>query len=386
VQAVPTTPTDTTPSVPANHIDLESNEAQKLLDDAFNSALGKEVKVEVPVVKDTPKTEDVTVVPPEVKPDKPTEVSQNTKPSTETVAKEALPGVPDWAKDLPKEVQEKVLDIANQAQYHQQRWRSDVGRQSALQSKLTEARRELASLKANRNTPQNPAATAATGATPPVQTTEEWKQIIEADPSLAKAIESRIQAEVSQAKADLNRQIDANIDPLYQHTMQTFVEEQQRILRDAIPNVDEVLQSPVYKYWINNVAAPGIKQLAETSTDSSDAINVMRIYANDAQGVYEYMVRNGMMHPLPSQQQVQQQAQPAPQQVQSSAPTLADKVAKVREQKVHAAPVVPTAPVAAPTTSMATSLASSKPGQQIDLDDDYVKRALEEAYNQYKRK
>ena len=169
--------------------------------------------------------------------------------------------------------------------------------------------------------------------------------------------------------------------------MQAFVDEQQKLLREAVPNVDEVIQSPVYKYWITNVAAPGIRQLAETTTDYADAFNVLRMYANDAPGVYDFLVRSGHIQ-APANTQVQANAQPA-QQVQTAstnnATALADKVAKVREQKVHAAPVVPTAPVAAPTTSMATTLASSKPGQQVDLEDAYVQRALEEAYNRYKR-
>lgn len=389
VQAVQQAPVQE--QIPANHIDLEAPDTQKLLDDAYNSALGREVqKVDVSSAPDK------VTVHEEKKVTEPTEEPKDevkaatTAPAKDSDTKEVLPGIPDWAKDLPKDIQEKVLGIAHEAQYHQQRWRSDIGRQSALQAKLTEARRELANLRAAQQrvsqVPQgNPAATAQKGdAQQTPQALAEWNQIIEADPNLAKAIESRIQAEVTQAKAELKGQIDANVDPLYQHTMQAFVDEQQKLLREAVPNVDEVLQSPVYRYWITNVAAPGIRQLAETSTDYADAVNVLRMYANDAPGVFDYLVRSGHIQ-APPNIQVQANAQPA-QQVQSTqTTTLADKVAKVREQKVHAAPVVPTAPVAAPTTSMATTLASSKPGQQVDLEDAYVQRALEEAYNRYKR-
>jgi len=378
-------------SIPDNHIDIDSQETQKLLDDAFNTARGKdspsvevttpEVKTEPPVEIDASKDESGTtkvVAPTQAK-------VEDKKPKEEKPEdKQELTGVPDWAKDLPREVQEKVLSIAQEAQYHQQRWRSDIGRQSALQNKLTEARRELARLSSQVRTPQEDTDLAAAAKGDHSKSLEEWNQIIEADPNLARAIDLRIKAEVSQAKTEIARQVDANIDPLYQHNAQAFVEEQNRILHEAVPNVDQVLQSPVYNFWINNRAAPGIRQLATTSTDASDAINVLRVYAQEAPSVFNEMVSSGL---IPAPQQGQVQAQPAqPAQQQTVDTSVADKVAKVREQKVHAAPVVPVAPVAAPTTSMATTLANSKPGQAIDLEDAYVQRALEEAYNQYKRK
>jgi len=383
-------------TIPANHIDIDSQETQKLLDDAFNSARGKDT----PSVEVVPEPKEPAKEAPQVEIDAnkdeastatkvadTTEAKQEDAKSKETPNKDSqeLVGIPDWAKDLPREVQEKVLSIAQEAQYHQQRWRSDIGRQSALQNKLTEARRELARLSSQVKRPQEDSDLAAATKGDHSKSLEEWNQIIEADPNLARAIDLRIKAEVNQAKTEIARQVDANIDPLYQHNAQAFVEEQNRILHEVVPNVDEVLQSPVYNYWINNRAAPGIRQLATTSIDASDAINVLRVYAQEASGVFNEMVARGM---IPNPQQVStQSAQPVQQQTTTQVDTsVADKVAKNREQKVHAAPVVPTAPVTAPTTSMATTLANSKPGQSIDLDDEYVQRALETAYNQYKRK
>lgn len=392
----PETQVATPDTIPANHIDIDSQETQKLLDDAFNSARGKDTpSVEVvpepkEPVKEAPQVEidvnkDETSTATKVADT--TEAKQEDAKSKETPNKDSqeLVGIPDWAKDLPREVQEKVLSIAQEAQYHQQRWRSDIGRQSALQNKLTEARRELARLSSQVKRPQEDSDLAAATKGDHSKSLEEWNQIIEADPNLARAIDLRIKAEVNQAKTEIARQVDANIDPLYQHNAQAFVEEQNRILHEAVPNVDEVLQSPVYNYWINNRAAPGIRQLATTSIDASDAINVLRVYAQEASGVFNEMVARGM---IPNPQQVStQSAQPVQQQTTTQVDTsVADKVAKNREQKVHAAPVVPTAPVTAPTTSMATTLANSKPGQSVDLDDEYVQRALETAYNQYKRK
>lgn len=392
----PETQVATPDTIPANHIDIDSQETQKLLDDAFNSARGKDT----PSVEVVPEPKEPAKEAPQVEIDAnkdeastatkvadTTEAKQEDAKSKETPNKDSqeLVGIPDWAKDLPREVQEKVLSIAQEAQYHQQRWRSDIGRQSALQNKLTEARRELARLSSQVKRPQEDSDLAAATKGDHSKSLEEWNQIIEADPNLARAIDLRIKAEVNQAKTEIARQVDANIDPLYQHNAQAFVEEQNRILHEAVPNVDEVLQSPVYNYWINNRAAPGIRQLATTSIDASDAINVLRVYAQEASGVFNEMVARGM---IPNPQQVStQSAQPVQQQTTTQVDTsVADKVAKNREQKVHAAPVVPTAPVTAPTTSMATTLANSKPGQSIDLDDEYVQRALETAYNQYKRK
>jgi len=393
----PETQVATPDSIPANHIDIDSQETQKLLDDAFNSARGKDT----PSVGVVSEPKEPVKEAPQAATNASTDEDSGAKQATTTQAKaedkspdtgtteskQELVGIPDWAKDLPREVQEKVLSIAQEAQYHQQRWRSDIGRQSALQNKLTEARRELARLSSQVRQPQEDSDLAAATKGDHSKSLEEWNQIIEADPNLAKAIDLRIKAEVSQAKTEIARQVDANIDPLYRHHEQAFVEEQNRILHEVVPNVDQVLQSPVYNFWINNRAAPGIRQLATTSTDASDAINVLRMYAQEAPSIFNEMVSSGML-PAPQvlQQNPSQTAQPAHQQTVSNDTSVADKVAKNREQKVHAAPVVPTAPVTAPTTSMATTLANSKPGQSIDLDDEYVQRALETAYNQYKRK
>jgi hypothetical protein len=375
------------PETPANHIDIDSDETQKLIEQEFNKALGhhspaatavaspevvdkpievpKEIKeapavvAEVTKVEGTPQVESATT----------TQVTKTDE--SKTVADSGL-NVPDWAKSLDPELQKKIYDVAQAAQYHEQKWRSDVGRQNALQQKLLEARKQLATLSSQVMKPQDDnLAAAAQG--DHAKSLAEWNQLIEADPNLAKAIDLRIRAETAQLKAETQGQIKATVDPLYQHTEQNHVEEQRRILHDNVPNYQEVIKSPVYQYWFNNHAAPGIQNLARSSADASDAINILKMYAQEAPHVYNEMVNRGM---LPREEAtVTQPARSVP--AQDTA--LADKVAKTREEKVTQAPVVTSVQTPVVATS-ANSLSNSKPGQAIDLDDEYVKQLFEAEY------
>jgi len=385
--------TDTISSTPNSEVDLDSPEAQALLESAFKAASpgGSEIATSpapAPAVETTPSptvTEAVKVVEDaeakkvteaiaKVEGGTPTEsVASDTTQSAPTPAATPTAAAVDWAKDLPKEAQEKIQQLLiNRQEYHQ--WRSDSGRQAALQAKLAEARREAEALRARLSSQHMDVAAKQDE----LNQLEHWKELLKADPNLAKAFEARLAYERKDVRAETKEHIDATVNPLYQHTEASYLEQQREALAEQVPNYQEVIKSPVYQYWINNVAPTGLRQIANTSSDIQDAVFVMRSYAEQAPSIYNHMVTSGMIQGQPysaHQQQTQAQA-PAV----SAASSVADQVAQSRQERVQAAPVVTTAhnPIA---TSSGGSQVSSRIGDLIDIDNPAVAAMFADAYN-----
>jgi hypothetical protein len=373
-------PTDTTiSSNPQDTVDLDSAEAQKLLESAFKEASGLGTNdATAPVAETT--TDTTTASASETqeqdKVDAAIAAATDQPPPADTPPapadqKPVTYNGPEWAKDLPEDVRGKISELLiNRSDYH--KWRSDTGRQAALQAKLVEARREAESLKA-RLTQQHLQAAANEDQT---KTIEQWSELLKADPNLAKAIESRLAYEREQVRAETRGHIDATVNPLYQHTEESYIEQQHAALAEQVPNYREVIASPVYKYWLDNVAPSGVKQMATTSTDVSDAVFVMRTYAGQAQDIYNYMVDSGAIQgpriSAPS-------SAPQPTNTQPTS-NVADKVAQSRQEKAHSAPVVvtPTNPIG---QSSGGQQLSSRVGDLIDLDNPAVMSVFADAYN-----
>ena len=367
-----------------NQIDLDSADAQKLFAEAFATAKGAEAPAPTPAPVPEP------VTPPAVEETKPEPVATEkvepakaevvTPPAkVEEPAKSDDVQVPDWAKgvELPADIKANLSKELQEKLYYQHKLKSEQGRQAALQKYLFDARRELEQLRSQVSRPQDPALAAA-AKQDQAKTLAEWNALKEADPSLASAIEARLGLESSQTKADLERKVDATVNPLIQHTEQGYADRQREILMEQVPNYVEVVNSPVYAYWFNNKAPNGIKNLAASSVEAADALTVLQIYAQAAPETYHEMMQRGLIKGEPVQQ--------APAQVQSTAVDTAnaDRVAQSRAQKIVAAPVVQNVPnpiAAAPTAPFA----NNRPGGQIDIDDPAVRAMFEAEYKKNQR-
>ena len=390
--------TDTISSTPNSEVDLDSPEAQALLESAFKAASpgGSEIATSpapAPAVETTTsptitepdkgledaEAKKVTEAIAKVEGGTPTEpvASDTNQPSTpsaqQTPAATPTAAAVDWAKDLPKEAQEKIQQLLiNRQEYHQ--WRSDSGRQAALQAKLAEARREAEALRARLSSQHMDVAAKQDE----LNQLEHWKELLKADPNLAKAFEARLAYERKDVRAETKEHIDATVNPLYQHTEASYLEQQREALAEQVPNYQEVIKSPVYQYWINNVAPSGLRHIANTSSDIQDAVFVMRSYAEQAPVIYNHMVTSGMIQGQPysaHQQQAQATAPSVP-----AATSVADQVAQSRQERVQAAPAVTTAhnPIA---TSSGGSQVSSRIGDLIDIDNPAVAAMFADAYN-----
>lgn len=366
--------------IPFNHADVESAENQKLFAEAYASESKKETQIAHVVTEEVKVPEVITPEPViATKPlvETPVVIPDTTK--AEPVVVKTY-DVPDWAKDLPDTVKEKLQEEIQQKLFYEHRLKSEAGRQSALQKKLFDARRETERLRNHVAPPQDPALAAAAKQDAEKQLAE-WNALEVADTNLAKAVDQKQQMGLAQLREELKREINATVNPLNQHIEQGYVEEQRRLLSEAVPNYAEVINSPVYKRWFDNDASPGIRQLASTSSDYNDAITVLRMYSQEAPRIYNDMVRAGE---LPAPPQTQPQAVQPTTTVQTVDTTHADAVAKAREERIKAAPVVQNTPnpVSPPTT---TPFANNRPGGSVDVEDLAVRALFEEAFKKNQR-
>lgn len=369
-------------NVPTNHIDLDTDDAQKAFAEAYNKVTGRSDQAKTVTEPDKPALETP------VEPEKETPVAQETvvkedkETVTETPAAKEEPQKKDdpyaWVGALPQDIQDKIRKEIDSRSLAEQRLRSDVGRQNALQQKSLRLERELADLRSKVLKPQDPELAAAAKADVN-KSLAEWNTLIEADPSLAKAVETRIQAELNALEKKFEQRINAQTDPLYQHSLDTYAERERQLLQQEVPNYQEVIASPVFSYWVSNIAAPGLQKLASDSNDHRDAITVLKAYSNDAQGVYEFLVSTGQMQALPVQETAK--TEPA-KQVEVKDTSHADKVAQSRQQKVQTAPIIPTSPNPIATPKI-NSLGTSRPGDAADLDDAATLAVFEDAFKKY---
>lgn len=378
--------TDTATNVPVNHIDIDSPEVQKLFSDAFSEAHGVDVPAIVPVIPEPVVVEDKKEDIPAVVATTP-EAKVDTPPAQVTEPVQAAPvqrpsDIPDWAVKLDPELQDKVREVLRSKLQAEQRARSDSGRISAFQKQILERDRRIADLASQSKKPLDENLAAA-GKQDQAKSLEAWKQLNEAEPGIAAAVDARL-AQIQEQIAGVKDAAKAQTDPLYQQQERAYVEDQRRLLTEAIPNYVEVVNHPVYKYWFDQKASSGIKTLASTSTDHADAVNVLSMYAQWAStpAALSELVSRGIL----SKDDVPQQA-PA-QTVQTSTDqvdtALADKVAKSRSDKVTAAPVVANAPNPI-TPGNVSHLHNSKPGDQVDIDSDAVAALFADAYKKNKR-
>lgn len=248
-------------NVPTNHIDIDSADAQKLFADAFKEARGVETPAHTPVIE-TP-----TVVS-EAKVDVPAEpVVETPKPDVAVEKKDtpappepekkeevqARSDLPEWASKLDPALQENIREVLTARQTAEHKARSNAGRQAALQRQIYERDRRISELVAKMIKPSDNNQIAA-GKEDSAKTLEAWKQLNEAEPGIANAVDSRIKALEDQLNQKLAANADvikATTDPLYQQRETEYREQQQQILADAIPNYADVINHTAYKYWFD---------------------------------------------------------------------------------------------------------------------------------------
>jgi hypothetical protein len=300
--------------------EISVEDAANFLQEDFNKIQGKAPE---PTPEPTPAPEPATeatpatTTEPEGEPAAPEK--ENSQPTTE-------PDPYSWLEKVEdKELRDKIVTEIQSRLQAEHRIRSDNGRVAAYQRQTRELKNALAQLQAAKNKPSEGRPPAA-GEAP--STPEEWNSVIEADPVLAKAVQALLKSEVEAAKAavrgEFQEKLKGAVDPIYSDRVQQGREQEQQKLLQAVPNALEVVQTPEYQYFINNVAPPGLRKLAFESVDHRDAVAVMRDYAS-------WMIATGQAQPQAASQPQQTTQTPAP----AEGTTEADRIAKERAAKLN---------------------------------------------------
>lgn len=334
-----------TPATPAGS--LTQKEADKLFRDAYSDiakSQGRDVRYEAPSYE---QDEPVTPAPvaektPSAEPAPAPEPAQAAQPETPPIATTPASEEPkaktieEIIKELPGEAQTYIQNVLAERNLAEQRYRTTSGRLHKTRQEFNENLRELAELRARATKPSG-SAEEAQAKVDHAKSIDEWRQVIEAEPTLAKAVDALTDAKVSAVRNELitlreslsAREAAANET----HTEATKQQEWDRLVQ-IVPNIEDVIGSKEYKYWINNVAPPKLKEMAEESIDHRDALFVLQAYTPYAVALNEHM-----------QKQSQSAAPASPAQpAQPAAPTRADEIAIQRQNK----PVAPVAPGAPP--------------------------------------
>lgn len=323
-----------TPAAPAGS--LTDKEAAKIFRDAYSDIHKSQGRInnsyEAPSYEEpvtpapveqatpTPSTDPVTpVVQPEAQPATPEAAAPAEPPKPKTIE--------EIVKELPGEAQSFIQNVLNERALAEQRYRTTSGRLHKTRQEYNDNLRELAELRARVTKPTS--AEEAQAKVDHAKSIDEWRQVIEAEPTLAKAVDALTDAKVSVVRnelTELQKSLAARDTAANETQFELNKQQEWDRLTQAVPNIQDVIQSQEYRYWVNNVAPPTIKKMAEESIDHRDALFVLQNYHPYAVALNEHMQKTS--NPQPS----------APSQpVQATTPNKADEIANQRNNK----PVAP---------------------------------------------
>lgn len=232
---------------------LSDAEADKLFEKEFARLTNQEYnESEAPAAEEQPE-EEVKVVEeqPVVEPPVAEETKTNTPPSDPN----------EWLKTLPEEARNRYLK-------DQQDFKANASRVAGFQRQLDEARRQLHELK-------NPPAKQPE---PEPKKLDKWEALTETDKELALSVEQRIADAVAQATKDVEARFIARVAPIEHREYEAQVQNELYLLKQAVPNYEEVVQDPHFQTWIYD-QSPMVRQKYEQSIDHRDALDVMKLYS-----------------------------------------------------------------------------------------------------------
>jgi hypothetical protein len=371
--------------------DIDSAEVDKIFKEAFAQALPEGTKIQEPVVEQpVVETEQKPVVEEKKEPavtPAPIVAEVVKTEATPPEKTEATPTQVDpnaWLNSLPEDLRAQAKAVLDERDRFKHSADSDRQRVIALNKKSMTLDRELAALRAQIQKPQDPQLAAAT-VKDSAKSSAEWEQLLGADPTLAKAIESRVNqlvearenAAIGKFDEVAKQRASQAVAPLQAKSAADHYEQEMQALLKEVPNAQDVFASPQYNKWFNEYASPDIKEKVLHSIDHRTALDALYLYSRDLPKVVNDMVAAGEMEAPPAIQAVAQTEQkPA---VVAADTSKADQVAKQREQKLTQAPVVQQAPAAV------IPVAQAGIGASVDLDDPGTIALFEQVFKQNSR-
>lgn len=354
-----TTPNDTAGT-------LSEKEGEDLFQKAYSEISGREhtpssfvaetpaveQKVETPSTEPEASTEPVVEAAPVVVAS--TEEAKTT-PTTPAETKAPASTIEGLLEQFPEDKRDIVKQLLNERNLAQQQFRSHQGRLAAERQERRKAEQELVKFRTRgASSPQDPTLAAQTKLDH-TQAIAEWKQVVEAEPTLAKAIDALTDAKVSGVKQELRTEYDKAEELRNTQDLEDRKAQEWELVVQAVPNVVDVVRSKEFGYWKDNLAPPSVRHSIDNSIDHRDAIHAIQQFAHYATWLNE---QNGTG---------KAQTQAANPQVVTT-PTVADQISEHRNEK----------PSSVVKGGVARPNVSADPGNEFG--DDVAERLFQEAY------
>lgn len=337
-----------TPESPAGSLTVK--EANKLFRDAYSDIHKAQGRIQnnydapsyeqdepsaapvAPVV--SPSTPEPTPTPAAAAPaEQPATPPAAATPATPAPAAPVQKTLEDMVKELPGELQTFINQTIAERNLADQRYRTTSGRLHKTRQEIADRQRELMELRTRVAQPTQPSVEAQSKIDH-AKSLDEWNAVIQAEPTLAKAVDALTDAKVAAVREELT-QLQKAIDTREQSNADFQKDQYKRTewdkLVQRVPNVADIVQSPVYRNWIENLAPPQVRKIAE-SNDHEDALFVLAAFHPYATW-YDQQERAARGQPVQSGQPTTPAATPAT----PAAPTRADEIANQRNNK----PVTP---------------------------------------------
>lgn len=177
-----------------------------------------------------------------------------------------------------------------------QKVRSEDGRQAALQRELKRARDEAEALKRTKPQPQ-----ADVKQKPKEDDDSDWKALVEADPALARLIERRENALKEAIAREADERIRNAVEPVYQQQSEDYSKREYLRLKQAVPNVDEIMESDQYAKWYY-AQDPYVQKLANESAEG--AYQVLEWYKDTMERLYPQTPAKTPEQPKPKDEKI----------------------------------------------------------------------------------
>jgi hypothetical protein len=154
---------------------------------------------------------------------------------------------------------------------------SNAGRIAAYQKTIADLKARIALLEGN-GRQSKPADKEGVATKSKVREHPTLKKMADADPVLAEMVAELLETQEASLRSEFEGSLQDTQKVVHDTQAREFVLQEAGRLREAVTNLDEVIQSREYNYFYNEVATPGVRSLLD-SEFADDALEGLRIYA-----------------------------------------------------------------------------------------------------------
>ena len=213
-----------------------------------------------------------------------TQVASGDPPKAEGDKKKDTPGE-EWLAQVPEELRDNILRLKQEhdrAAQELHRYKSDHGRVAAYQRKADRLEKELEQLRKQKA--QQPPPRENLAAALNIESDEDFKALLEADPTFARLHERQLKKIAEGIEQTYGKQIEELRTRFVQTEEDQYFRQEQQKLLTAVPNAVEVISHPAWREFKDNSPA-GVRTLAE-SDKAEDLLLAMQLYAAYVQNAY----------------------------------------------------------------------------------------------------